>query len=264
MKHIFFSIVFLFLLTSCKTLKSTTKTPILNTEKSTTKSKVALAHEKAAFSNKSLEAKIDAVYEDESTSQKLIIKLKIEKDKVIWMSGTYLGFPVAKIMITPDKIQYFEKINKTYFEGDFSLFQQVFGVELNFQQIQNLLLGQAIFDFKDGVSESLNELNQFILTPLVQNPRFDLFYVINPSNFKLVNQEAKMPKNESFKVTYPEYQSVSGQNIPAKINIESVKNTKNTKIFLDIRQVELDRDLTFPFEIPSGYEKLNLDQLNKK
>jgi hypothetical protein len=79
----------------------------------------------------------------------------------------------------------------------------------------------------------------------------------------LVNQEAKMPKNESFKVDYPEYQSVSGQSIPAKINIESMKNTKNTKIFLEIRQVELNGELTFPFEIPNGYEKLNLDLLNK-
>jgi len=263
MKHLFISIVFLFLLTSCKSLKSATKLPITDTEKTTVKSKVAMAHEKAAFSNKSLEAKINAIYEDGNNSQNLIIKLKIEKDKVIWMSGTYLGFPVAKIMITPDKIQYFEKINKTYFEGDFSLFQKVFGVEMNFQQIQNLLLGQAFFDFKDGVSETLNESNQFILTPLVQNPKFDIFYVINPINFKLVNQEAKMPKNESFKVNYPEYQSVSGQSIPAKINIESMKNTKNTKIFLDIRQVELNGELTFPFEIPNGYEKLNLDQLNK-
>ena len=73
---------------------------------------------------------------------------KIEKDKKIWLSASVFGFPVAKGVITPDKVQYYVKINKTYFDGDFSEIQKIFGVPLDFTMLQNLLLGDRLFEMK--------------------------------------------------------------------------------------------------------------------
>lgn len=252
-----------FSLSSCKTLKTPTTISEPVVVKKVEVSKAALAHQNADFNQTTLEAKIDAHYDDGSNSQNLTVKLRIEKDKTIWMSGTILGIPMAKILITPNRIQYYEKINKTYFDGDYSLFQQVFGVEMNFEQFQNLLLGQAFFDLNTGVVESKTNTQSFLLTPIEQNPKFDMFYRVNPKHFKLDSQEAIMPNQEALKVAYPEYQNVDGQNIPAQIKIESNQKNQITKIFLDIRQVELGKKLNFPFEIPDGYEKLNFDGIKK-
>jgi hypothetical protein len=37
-----------------------------------------------------------------------------------------------------------EKINNSYFEGDFSSLSQWLGTDLDYSKIQNLLLGQAM------------------------------------------------------------------------------------------------------------------------
>lgn len=263
MKHIFWSLSLIIFLSSCKSLKTPTTVSSNEVKEAIAVSKIALAHENAIFSNKTLEAKVDAQYVDGDHTQDLNIKMKIEKDKVIWMSGNFLGIPMAKIMITPTRIQYYEKINKTYFDGDFSLFKQIFGVEMNFEQVQNLLLGQAFYNFKDGIIETETENHQFLLTPVIQNPGFDIFYLINPINYKLISQEAKLPNAQSLKVDYPKYQKIGVNYIPEQIRIESILPAQKTKIFLDISNVELDNDLTFPFSIPDGYKELNFDELKK-
>lgn len=262
-RYFIFILLLAFSLSSCKTLKTPTTISEPVEVKKVEVSKAVLAHQNADFNQTTLEAKIDAHYDDGANGQNLAVKLRIEKDKTIWMSGTILGIPMAKILITPNRIQYYEKINKTYFDGDYSLFQQVFGVEMNFEQFQNLLLGQAFFDLNTGVVESKTNTQSFLLTPMEQNPKFDMFYRVNPKHFKLDSQEAIMPNQEALKVAYPEYQNIDGQNIPAQIKIESNQKNQITKIFLDIRQVELGNKLNFPFEIPDGYEKLNFDGIKK-
>lgn len=247
--------------TSCKSLQKTTETTVkkeIIVKKEM--SKVAIAHHNVAFSAKTLEAKIDAEYTDADNQQNVNIKLRLEKDKVIWMSANYLAIPVAKIMITPTRIQYYEKLNKTYFDGDYTLFKQVFGIDLNFEQIQNLLLGQTFFALDDNYIEG-NLNNNFTLKPSVQNPKFDMLYVFNSLNNKLLSQEAKILNNENLKINYPKYTNVDNQIIPSLIQIDHSKNGQKTKIILDIRNVEINNTLTFPFEMPSGYEKLNFSDI---
>lgn len=251
------------ILGSCKSLKVQKTETNSTTVEALKKNKVVQEHEKAAFSKKTLEAKIDAFYDDGENSQDINIKLRIQKDKTIWMSGNFLGIPMAKIMITPDRIQYYEKIHKTYFDGDFSLLKEAFGVDMTYEQVQNLLLGQALFGLKNGVNETIQG-EDILLTPKHQNEKFDIFYLINPANFKLKSQEAIMANNDTLRVSYSDYETVKGQKIPSKIKIESIQFNQKTKIKLDIRNVELDNNLKFPFEIPEGYKELNFNDFKKE
>jgi hypothetical protein len=50
---------------------------------------------------------------------------------------------MAKASITPTSVSYYEKIKGTYFEGDFSALSQWLGTDLDFNKIQNMLLGEA-------------------------------------------------------------------------------------------------------------------------
>ena len=40
----------------------------------------------------------------------------MEKDKSIWMSGNML-VPIAKILITPKKVSFYEKFQRTFLKG---------------------------------------------------------------------------------------------------------------------------------------------------
>ena len=79
------------ILTSCKSTKSTTSNSSIT---SMSPKKVINKHYEGKFDKKTISARVKAKYQDKKNSQSFMIKLRLEKDKAIWMSGAFLGFPV--------------------------------------------------------------------------------------------------------------------------------------------------------------------------
>ncbi len=183
----------------------------------------------------------------------------METNKIIWLSVTKLGFPIAKLKITPNSVHYYEKLQKTYFKGNFSLLSKWLGIELNFEEIQNLLLGQAIFNLKNEKYTSQITHNLYQLTPKKKKELFQFLFLLNPVTFKLSNQEIhNSKKQQSLSVSYFNYTTIKGEQFPEKITIKAVGNNKTTTISLEYKSVEFNKNLTFPFSIPSGYKKINI------
>jgi len=129
------------LLISCKTKIVEGSTAVAMSSKNIVKN-----HYEHEFDKKTINARLKAVYTESDNLQTVTIKLRLEKDKTIWMSGTMLGIPFAKIIITPTNVQFYEKLNKTFFVGDFTLLSDFLGTDVNFEILQNLLIGQSILD----------------------------------------------------------------------------------------------------------------------
>ena len=58
---------------------------------------------------------------------------------------------------TRDVFSYYEKISGEYFEGNFSSLSQFLGTDLDFNKIQNLVLGRAMDDLKQSVQTAYLE-----------------------------------------------------------------------------------------------------------
>ena len=115
-----FSIVLILILiitTSCKTNKVIVEA---GTAANISTKKIINNHYTNNFNQKTIFAKLSAKYKDKNTTATISIKLRLEKDKTIWMSATKLSFPLAKVKITPTRVSYYEKLQGTYFDGDFS------------------------------------------------------------------------------------------------------------------------------------------------
>ena len=63
----------------------------------------------------------------------------------------------------------------------------------------------------------------------------------------------------SVTVTYPSYQLISGQVFPKEIKITANDAGANTQIDMEFRSVEFGVPVSFPFEIPSGYDEITLE-----
>ncbi len=257
-KQIFYyGIAVLVLFSSCKTTKTTG-----SVIKSISSKKIIKAHQKVDFSKNTIQAKIKTYYKDAKNSQSLTIKLRIKKDEVIWMSGTFLGFPVAKVKITPTSVQYYEKITKTYFDGDFSLISDALGSDLDFQQLQNILLGQAVFDLNDGRFKSQIDQESYLVIPKKQADLFDNFYWINPKHYKLNKQEIQNREdNQKLSIIYTKYQKVSGVFFPKEMSINTTQSNQKTQIEMEFRSLVFNKKLTFPFSIPYGYKEITISDL---
>lgn len=242
--------------TSCKTSKKVAETTQI--ENVSTK-KIINNHYEHVFNKQTLDARLNAKYKDQKTSVNIVVKLRIEKDKTIWMSATKMGIPFAKVKITPTNVSYYEKLEKTYFNGDFTLLSKWLGTELDYEKVQNILLGQAVLNLRKGKYDSKITNNTYELIPKKNDDLFSILFFMNPQNFKLNKQEiSNVTKEQLFMVSYPNYKEIDGEQIPKNVDITAIDPKNTTTINIEYKSVEFNKKLTYPFTIPDGYKEIHL------
>lgn len=212
-------------------------------------------HQKNDASFNTLKARVKINITQNEKKQGASFKLRIEKNKVIWLSESILG--AARLMITPEKVRFYNKLDNEYFDGDYKLLSDFVGVDLDFTKVQNILLGQAIYNLKEEPhSVSVNE-NSYALQPKDQNALLELFYLINPSHFKMDSlQLFQQLKKRMLQVDYKSYQEVDKQVMPKDIRIIAVEDSEEVAITMEFKSMSLNEEVRFPFKIPSGYKEI--------
>jgi hypothetical protein len=242
------------ILTSCKTTKNMINAKAIAKEMSARK--VARKHIAANFDRETVDAKLKVNFDNEKTNQSLSVSMKIKKDELIWLKGTKF-ITIFKAEITPTSVRYYSSVFKNYFEGDFSMIEQLLGVKINFEQLQNLFLGQSLLNVKEE-DQKVNIINNnYVLSPEKQTELFDIFFTINPAHFKL-NQQAiiNADKNLRLNIDYPSYNLIDNEIFPSQINIAAKNSKRTTNIDLIYKTVVFDTEVEMSFNIPNGYKQL--------
>mgnify|MGYP001969625851 CR=1 FL=1 len=224
--------------------------------------KVVKKHVKTQFTANTLESKIKVYYTNNKGGKKkrqdFTVRLRMIKDSVIWMRATK-AITVFKLKITPDSFSYYSPLSKEYFEGDFSLLEQLLGVPMNFQQIQDLLLGKSIFEMKRKRFSAKIVDNSYQLTPKSQEDIFHMFFKVNPMHFKLDQMFLEhQEKDQTLRINYNEYTQVDSDFIPKKMVINSTDQDIFTLINLEYRSLKLNEPIRISYRIPSGYKRIEI------
>lgn len=249
-----FVLLFLLFVFSCRTTKTISTTDEINVNLSA--KQLIKNNAKSTANFKTLTAKVKADYSRKDQSKGTTISLRMEKDKTIWMSAP---FSMAKVLITPEKVNFYNKIDNTYFKGDFKLLSDFVGTDLDFKKIQNILLGEALYDLKkDDYAASVYD-KSYLLQPKDQSALFEIFYLLNPTHFKMDSQQFAQPgENRILQIDYKDYQKVKKQTLPHRIKIIAVESLDETIIDLEFKSVQLNEKIRFPFRIPSGYNEIEI------
>lgn len=246
-------LILLLVFASCGGTKVATKAESLAVKE------VMNLHKAAEPKFETLAGRVQVAYETESKEQRVTVSLRMEKDKTIWIKASILGITLAKVLITPTDVSYYETISKTYFEGDFSLLGEWLGTPINFQQAQDLLLGQSIFTLNASQYSSEIFQNKFKIQPKKQPQNFIHSLFLNPGDFKVASETLSQPDfNRILNIRYGDYQLIQGQYFPTEISIVSSEPQEQTKIELIYKKIDLNVDISFPFDIPAGYERIQL------
>lgn len=253
-QRILFLISITFFIVSCGSKKE-----VVEIEDAAT-SKVVTMHYNNEANFETMSSRMRLAYQDTERSQSLTVSFRMEKDKTIWMSAQVLGIPLAKALITRDRVSYFEKINSTYFDGDFSLLSRWLGTPLDFDKLQNLLLGQTIYDLREDRYMLTESSRGYQLIPANGKDLIKKMFLLDPQNFKATAQQLSQDKeNRNVTVTYNKYQKISGQTIPEDIRIVANQSGEGTIIEISLRSVVFNEPVSFPFEIPAGYEEILIE-----
>ena len=235
MKFLRFILVVMLVFTSCKTNNLVVGKSIATKKMSARK--VSKKHIATSFDQKTIDARLKVIYKSDTDKYNLNVKLRIDKDKVIWLNVVYKRVVlIARAKITPNSVSYYNKINKTYFKGNFDLLESMLGAEVNFKQLQNMLLGETIFDLKEQKYTSVVDNEAHLLLPVQQKTLFDILFWINPVHFKLDMQALKNSnKNQELKVDYKSYTNIEGEIFPKRIEIRAKEKGRFTNIDIDYK-----------------------------
>jgi len=247
-------IVILTLISSCKSSKITDASIANLSARNIIKN-----NEELRFDKNNLRANLLVKYEGKAELPNLNASMRMIKDSVIWISFSKLGFPVAKLLITQDSVKFYEKISKTYFDGDFELISNSLGTDFDFLKVQNLILGETLIDMKLDKYKSSIDKNLYLLNNKNKNAIFDVLFWIDPNNFKVKKEQIKHPyKQQILTVFYKDFDKIDESLFPKGFVVQVNDNKKETKIEVNYKNVVFNSTLSFPFTIPNGYKKIEL------
>ena len=200
--------------------------------------------------------KSSARYADDKQTQNVTAEIKIKKDEQILVSIRFLGITMAKALITPKTVSYYEKINGKYFEGDFSSLSQWLGTDLDYNKIQNMLLGQAIDDLTKGkYLETLLEQTYRLDDTSNKNTKKSFF--LDADKFLVQKQEITQTAEERMiKVAYADNKVYNQATLPTSVLINTFQKKGNTEINLEYNSVTFNEELSFPYSVPNGYKRI--------
>lgn len=205
---------------------------------------------------KTLQSKLKITYAESGKQQAHTVSYRMKKDEVIWISAT---FGIIRAKITPEKVSFYNKLDKTYFEGNFEYFSKLLGTNLDYTKIQNLLLGEALFNLKDEAYKiSIHEKN-YALQPKKQRDLFEIFFLLNPSHYKVTSQQiSQFTEQRHLQIDYLSHQEIDKEILPEHIKVIAVERSKEMIAELEFKSVTLNDDLRFPFKVPSGFKEIKL------
>ena len=206
----------------------------------------------------SFRARIKATYTSKKIKQSLSINLRFKDDKFLWMSAN-IFIPVAKLLMTNEKIFFYEKFQKKYYEGDYEFLNSILGTNFRLQDIQNIFVGNPIDNLKKVKIKRIENPKYYVFINN-SSEKYRTTYFFDTENFRIREQRILLldSKNSILSIKYPSYQKTNGKIIPKEIQISSFVNGEFVSITLDFIRVDYPNGLSIPFEIPEGYSKIKL------
>jgi predicted transcriptional regulator len=217
-----------------------------------------------------LNAKLNAEAAIDSSFNSFVVSLRIRKDSVIWMSISKLGIEGARVLISKDSVTFMNRINNTYFKGDFSYISKLLNTQLDFEMLQSLLVGNSVAFYdedekiKPGITNcqyTLGTIRKYKLRKVMEkgkelkDPAQSIY--LTPENFKISRiLFYEFNPDRSFDANFSEFKKVdSTQLFPTKMKY-LIKAQKNVDITIDYTKIQLDEEQSFPFKIPNNYEQI--------
>ncbi len=206
-----------------------------------------------------LSAKGRMQYENDGEKINTGITIRMKKDSIIWISVVpALGIEVARVRITPDSVALINRLEKTYFADNLQALKTRFNVDLTFNMVQALLIGnyvpgekgnEKLLD-KEPIQHTQQNLGAAIL---------DQF--ISTESFKLKKLQISDPESaNTITVDYSDFENVGDKPL-AKSTLVVANTVKENQIkkmvaSINYNKVEVNsNNLAFPFSIPNDYRR---------
>jgi hypothetical protein len=198
--------------------------------------------------------------------------LRIRKDSAIWISiSPVLNIEVARILITTDSVKFLNRLQATYFCGDFKYINTLLKTNLDFDMLQSLLVGTDFSSYENDVFKAAVDGKQYLLSTVGRGKlkkhlksTDDSLRILmqdiwlDPNNYKISKVHIKeLKENRKLDVEYSEYKKVDSLLFPNKIEFDIINDKDKIEIKIENSKVLTSGSLQFPFNVSSKYIRIN-------
>lgn len=209
--------------------------------------------EKNRIDFQTFSAKLKINYEESSGKDNdFTAFLHIKKDSAIWVrveASALLGIEALRILITPDSVKIFNKLNKELIFRSVSYLQEMARIPLDFHTLQDLLIGNPVyldsnilFYRKDASTLSLLSIGAI----------FKNYLTLNNNNYTIKHSKldnVDLMRVMSCDLSYGDY--IGNFSTYRKISIAEKWKLDIEFVF---KQYNFNEPLSFPFAIPKNYK----------
>lgn len=198
--------------------------------------------------------------------------IRIRRDSAIWVSITPLfGIEMARVLITKDTVKVINRLEKEFFIGDYEYLNQKFNIDLEYEVLQAILLGNSIaFELDEKIKFSVDKEDYYL-----GNLRKSKAKKADQKPKKIEKQKEEVVSfwinQESFKIDkfllsdlsadrfilgeYKNQMTIEDQQIPEYLHFE-VQSALPAIVEIQYSRVSLNQALKFSFNISSKYEQI--------
>lgn len=194
----------------------------------------------------------------------------ILRDSVIWLTISKFGLEAARFLITTDSAKMINRLNSTYYSGDFSHVTNLFNIDFDFDILQALIIGNdfSYYDndvFKASVDNrnyKLSTVGRRKLKKHIRQANEEQRVLIqdiwlDPYTFKIVKIMMKEVKQENrkFESFYSDFQTLEEQLVPYSLKCE-IHDEKKIVVNITYTRITINKEENMPFKIPAGYTRV--------
>jgi len=205
--------------------------------------------------------------------------LRIRKDSIIWVSLRFMiGTEYVRAMLSPDSIKLLNRLNSSYFAGNYDHFKELFSTDLGYYSLQSMLtnhlfiypnsdnLDNMIKHYNSSVNNKLYKLESIKDRKLKKYQKKDYLDMVidqeifvHPNEFKVNKIFIKDYQNaRELNLEYSDYTKINNQNIPKVLSIGLVNVEDRFDVVLKCTKITVNKkDLSYSFKIPDKYVKMN-------
>ena len=183
---------------------------------------------------------------DGKKTMNVSLHLKMKKDSIIWAKFSLFGFGV-NALITSDSFFMVNSVLQEYMAYDHQILEKYLGFKPRIEQVQNMLLGNAIFRKNRYLSYDENTL--LAREGLAKN-RIQL----NSKHRTFQSDIMAQDTSQYATINYSQYEFIEEIGLlPKFINIDIKQGQEKIQIELNYQNIKTNEITTFPFRIPISY-----------
>jgi hypothetical protein len=242
--------------------------PLIKVERKKTTELVAVLDSISKITPTTFYSKITTSYKD--TSQELSFKTSVRmiKDSAVTAMITYAGIPIVNSIITKDSLQFTNKKEKCFVKTNLKLLKQEFGVDFDFKNLQELILGQPLGYHPQQKYYQIHDPYTYIVSShrkreikKMERKNFDdyiLKYYFTNDSLGINKMEIENNKDSTYiVVTYLEKKKIEGFWIPSEVEVIITTKKNKIQIKLNYEKIEINQEQEIYFTIPENYEACN-------